>query len=127
VSDDLVAWLRPKVEADLTGWRERETHFRAVREREGDYHYFEAREQVARLEAQLAILDEHYILWRHDTSETYEEFSVVAVGSADKDHGCVTCHYYGMGGVKGYGYCRTVRHLGAAYRHRPGYREEWKP
>lgn len=85
------------------------------------------RDTITRCEAELAILDVHYILWRHDTSEAYEEFSVVAVGGADKDHGCVTCHYYGQGGVKGYGYCRTVRLLGYGYRFRDGYREEWKP
>lgn len=85
------------------------------------------RDTIARCEAELAILDEHYILWRHDTNEAYEEFSVVSIGSANQDHGCVTCHYYGQGGVKGYGYCRTVRHLGYGYKFRDGYREEWKP
>jgi hypothetical protein len=47
------------------------------------------------------------------------------MAGADKDFGCVTCHYYGQGGVKGYGYCRTVRHLASAYRYRPGFRQEW--
>jgi hypothetical protein len=85
------------------------------------------RDTIARCEAELAILDEHYILWVHDTNEAYEEFSVVSIGGANKDHGCVTCHYYSQGGVKGYGYCRTVRLLASAYRHCDGYREEWKP
>jgi hypothetical protein len=85
------------------------------------------RDTIARCEAELAILDTHYILWRHDTSEAYEEFSVVAIGGANQDHGCVTCHYYSQGGVKGYGYCRTVRQLGHGYRHWDGYREGWKP
>lgn len=82
---------------------------------------------IARCEAELAILDAHYIIWRHDRSEAYEEFSVVSIGAANQDHGCVTCHYYGQGGVKGFGYCRTVRHLAYGYRHWSGYRETWKP
>lgn len=85
------------------------------------------RDTIARCEAEFAILDAHYILWRHDTTEEYEEFSVVSIGGANQDHGCVTCHYYGRGGVKGYGYCRTVRVLGWGYRFGGGYREAWKP
>ena len=78
---------------------------------------------IARCEAELAILDEHYILFKGSSDEKWEEFSVVSIGGADKDHGCVTCHYYGMGGVKGYGICRTVRLLAAGYKHHPGYAE----
>lgn len=86
---------------------------------------------IARCEVELAVLDEHYILRRGDTNEAYEEFSVVPWGAkggaGDQGSGCVTCHYYGMGGVKGYGTCRTVRLLASAYKHWPGYREEdWK-
>ena len=76
---------------------------------------------IARCEAELAILDVHYILTRDDRSEAYEEFSVVSIGGANQDRGCVTCHYYGQGGVKGYGICRTVRLLAGGYRHRPGF------
>lgn len=79
--------------------------------------------RIADLEAKLAILDEHYILASDDRNEAYEEFSVVAIGGADKDSGCATCHYYGQGGVKGYGICLTVRLLASGYRHRPGYEE----
>jgi Family of unknown function (DUF6221) len=79
----------------------------------------------ARCEAELAILAEHRILWRGGTDPANEEFSVISIGGADQDHGCMNCHYYGQGGVKGYGYCRTVRLLASGYRHRPGYREEW--
>ena len=126
-SDELVPWLRAEIEASLT----RHRGIAAARRGpgcEGDELYIGARERAAQLETHLAILDEHYILWRHDTNEDYENFCVVSIGGADKDHGCVTCHYYGQGGVKGYGYCRTVRHLGWGYRFRPGYREEaWKP
>ena len=81
------------------------------------------RNTVARCEAELAILDEHYILFKDDRNPDYDEFSVVKIGGADGDSGCITCHYYGMGGVKGYGICRTVRLLAAGYRHHPGYAE----
>ena len=84
---------------------------------------------IARCEAELAILDEHYILYRDDTNELYEEFSVCyPPGIPGMNCGCVTCHYIGHGGVKEYGICRTVKLLASAYRRRPGYREEdWKP
>jgi hypothetical protein len=85
------------------------------------------RTEAARAESVLAVLGEHYILTKDDRSEAYEEFSVVAIGGANKDRGCVTCHYYGMGGVKGYGVCRTVRLLTSGYRHREGFKEEWLP
>jgi hypothetical protein len=80
---------------------------------------------LASCEADLAILDEHYILTRDDENEDYADWSVVTIGGADRDRGCATCHYYGQGGVKGYGRCRTVRALGSAYRFGPGWREEW--
>ena len=119
---ELVAWLRREIEGDLG----RARHILDVRgAHPGPRH--EMHDAIADCEAKSAILDEHYILWRHDTNEAYEDFSVVSIGAANQDHGCVTCHYYGQGGVKGYGYCRTVRHLAAGYRHRPGYRPEWKP
>ena len=77
---------------------------------------------IARCEAELAILDEHYILHREDRSEAYEEFSVTPhPGAGGCDFGCVTCHYRGMGGVWGKGYCRTVKFLAGGYRYRPGF------
>lgn len=87
------------------------------------------RDTIARCETELAILDEHYLLTNEDRSEAYEEYSVVPWGAkggaGDQGSGCVTCHYSGMGGVKGYGICRTVRYLLAAYRHRSGYDTSW--
>jgi Family of unknown function (DUF6221) len=83
------------------------------------------RDTIARCEMELAVLDGHYILHREDRSEVYEEFSVVRIGGADKDCGCVTCHYYGQGGVKGHGICYTVRRIALGYRHWPGWKEEW--
>jgi len=87
------------------------------------------RDTIARCEAELAILDEHYILHRGDTNELYEEFSVCyPPGIPGLNCGCVTCHYIGHGGVNEYGICRTVKFLASGYQHRPGYREEdWKP
>lgn len=119
-SDELVAWLRPKIERDLREWRDSEAHFKAVREREGDYHYFEARERVAQLKAELAVLDLH---------------APVAVGSWEE---CGECGPNNQGStliaVPGDGDdffhfpCKTVRLLGYGYRFRPGYRKaEWKP
>ena len=84
------------------------------------------RDTIARCGAELGFLDTHYILHSGDTNEAYEEFSVTPhPGVNGCDYGCVTCHYRGMGGVWGQGYCRTIRLLGSAYKHQPGYREEW--
>jgi len=86
------------------------------------------RNEAARCEAELAILDEHYILHREDRSEVYEEFSVTPhPGAEGCDYGCVTCHYRGMGSVWGKGYCRTVRLLASGYRNRPRYAAQWAP
>lgn len=83
------------------------------------------------VEAKRAILAEHFILTNENRIEAYEEYSVVPWGAkggaGDQGSGCVTCHYYGMGGVKGYGICRTVRILAAVYSDHPDYRQEWKP
>ena len=83
------------------------------------------RDTIARCEAELAILDEHFILTNENRLEAYEEFSVVPWGAkggtGDQGSGCVTCHYYAQGGVKGYGICRTVRLLAGGYRYRPGF------
>jgi len=85
---------------------------------------------IARCEAELAILDEHFILTNDNRYESpYDEYSVVPRGMpggpGDQKAGCVTCHYKGFGAVEGFGICRTVRLLVSGYRHRPGYREEW--
>ena len=84
---------------------------------------------IARCEAELAILDEHYILRKGDDNEAYEEFSVVyPPGLPGMDSGCVTCHYRGYGGVNAYGICRTVKFVASGYQHWPGYRnEDWQP
>ncbi len=83
------------------------------------------------VEAKRAIMAEHFILTNENRDEAYEEFSVVPWGAkggaGDQGAGCVTCHYYGMGGVKGYGICRTVRLLAAIWSDHPDYRDEWKP
>ncbi len=61
------------------------------------------RDTIARCEAELAILDDH-----------------------SNDHWCFapgTAHYdWFLGGD-----CQVIRLLGSAYKHQPGYREEWAP
>ena len=80
------------------------------------------RDAIARCEAELAILKAHHILHRNDCGEEWEEFSVTPhPGANGCDFGCVTCHYRGMGGVWGKGYCYTVRALAQGYRHQPGF------
>src|SRR5260370_427060 len=79
-----------------------------------------------RCEFELALLDEHYILTRGDTNERYEEFSIIPIGGFNAERGCIACHYVSMGAVKAAGVCVTVRLLGMAYRHWPGYQEEWQ-
>lgn len=97
---DLVTWLRVQIESDLGEWHE--PHFRAARDRESDHRYFEARERVAQLEAALAILD----LYKKQAAK---EFS----NAMEEDRTWVLAP--------------VVRLLASGYRHRPGYREEWKP
>jgi hypothetical protein len=128
----IVAYDKLNNEPDEAYGRDSEAPFALVDNGRREFEHIirhDPRNVVADCEAKLAILDEHYILRSSDTNEAYEEFSVVPWGvkggSGDQDSGCVTCHYYGMGGVKGYGICRTVRLLLAAYKHRSGYDERW--
>jgi hypothetical protein len=103
-----VAWLRQVIEGDkvsATGFGDREV--------------------TARCEAELAILDEHYILTSDDKNPDYEEFCVYRFPSHGYDFGCVCCHYYAQGAVRNYGYCRTLAAVASAYRHREGYTEHW--
>jgi hypothetical protein len=81
---------------------------------------------LARCEAELGILEAHYILHKDDRDESYEQFCIMPY-SGRFDYGCVTCHYRSMGAVGGKGYCFTIRMLGSAYRTWPGYRMEWLP
>ena len=154
MSDDLVTWLREQIEArkrtasvrvlepdgpwrlDGGAWDAGtgiiSDSGRSVAVAIGDYaarHIVasDPRDTIARCEAELAILDEHYILWSEDRSEAWEEFSVYPAAGSGMNFGCVTCHYYSQGAVKGYGYCRTVRLLASGYQYRPGYQEGWKP
>jgi hypothetical protein len=131
---EAVAWLRGQIEIDHNRWRATFAQVRPVDAGgitvlPGGFEalalWEDAQDHVADCEAKLAILDGHHILSRDDRSEDYDEFSVVSIGGANKDHGCVTCHYYGQGGVKGHGICWTVRTLASAYRHREGYARYW--
>jgi hypothetical protein len=155
--DDFTAWLRQRIQARMAlacgtielgnaeVWHEQSSGVLMTGDGTDEDHWHgmwamgdstltrlmeanDPRDTIARCEAELAILDAHYILTKEDRSEQYEEFSVTPHPGADGcDFGCVTCHYRGMGGVWGQGYCRTVRLLGYAYRHRDGYRPEWAP
>ena len=81
---------------------------------------------IARCEAELDILNAHYILHREDRSEEYAEYSVTPhPGAHGCDFGCVSCHYRGLGGVWGQGVCYTVRRMALGYRHWPGWKEKW--
>jgi Family of unknown function (DUF6221) len=77
---------------------------------------------IADCDAKLALLDEHHILHDSDCDDRFEDYSIY---TGEHDHGCVTCHYWTQGAVRGHGICRTVRHLAAGYQHRPGYKEHW--
>jgi len=117
---EAVAWLRGEINWSLDYARKN-----AARRPVNPMRSHEMRDLIAACEAHLALLDGHHILSSNDRSEDYDEFSVVSIGGANKDHGCVTCHYYGQGGIKGYGICWTVRYLASAYRHRDGYSRYW--
>ena len=118
--NDLAAWLRPKIEADLREWRERKAHFQRTREREGDFHYFEARERVDRCRAELAIIREH----EHARTRT-------GAYGTPFDFGCTQCHEMsdpdGNADVRPDGWCETLCLLGYGYRYRGGWRREWAP
>ena len=65
---------------------------------------------IARCEAELAILDEH---GPFDPAPEWLSAFCRRCGEID-DHRVAWP-------------CRTIRLLGSGYKHRPGYREEWKP
>lgn len=101
-ADELVPWLRAAIEADLSMWHAREEACLASVVRGRNEVLFEAREQIARCEGAIAVLD------FHDLGETWER----AEGKP----------------LKRVEVLRIVaRQLGHGYRYRPGYREEWRP
>ena len=110
---------------DCEGEENRLVVYGNVKPQSGHIAINDPRQIIADCESDLAILDEHYILTTSDRNEAYEDFSVLSIGGASRDHGCVTCHYYTMGGIKGFGICRTVKAVAAGYRHWPGYAEHW--
>ena len=103
-ADELVPWLRGAVEADLNMWRAREEACLASNAMQGRSEVlFEAREQVARCEAALMVLD------FHDLGETWER----AAGELLKQAEVLRI---------------VARQLGHGYRYRPGYQEvAWRP
>jgi len=95
------------------------------------------RDTIARCEAELAILDEHAIVQRGRDEDFFRRglkvagrmppgVGLVTIGESGGDFGCVACHYERGGHVQGFGWCRTIRHLGHGYRFGDGYRAEWK-
>ena len=81
------------------------------------------RDTVARCDAELAILDEHAPVhaWRPFSARP---------GRGDGEHvGCKKCVTWIEGRIperEAYP-CRTVRLLAQGYRHRPGWKQEWRP
>jgi hypothetical protein len=101
-ADELVPWLRAEVERDLGRWRTREkASLASVQVHGRNEALLEAREQVARCEGALMILD------FHDLGETWEQ----AAGKPLKQAEVMRI---------------VVRQLGHGYRYRDGYRQEWK-
>jgi hypothetical protein len=102
-SDELVPWLRVTIEADMSRWRAREEAYLASSRRGRHEALFEAREQIARCEAGLAVLD------FHDLAETWER----AEGKPLKQAEVLRI---------------VARQLGHGYRFRDGYDAwAWKP
>lgn len=102
---ELVPWLRALLGDDLEGWHSLEAVFLPRAGHEDRHLYARAREHAARCEAELAVLGEHAVT----------EWLVC----------CRACagYYEPRADFP----CQTVRLIGYGYRHRPGYREEWKP
>ena len=115
---EMLSWLREAI----TWWLDYARQ-NAARRPITPMRSHEMRGLIARCEAELAILDEHYILFNGDRNEKYEQYSIMPPPFPPEDCGCVTCHYASRGGVNGYGICRTVRILAAGYRHHPGWAE----
>lgn len=104
--DEIAAWLRRQIDADLSRWRGLVANYLPNVEREGEVLLFEAREHVAGAEAKLAILDEH---------QPGYDFPDEAC--------CTTCGDYPQVEYP----CRTVRLLAAGFKYRLRYLPEWAP
>ncbi len=103
MSEDLATWLRGTIESDLGMWRAREEAHLAGGRRGREEALTEAREQIARCEAGLAVLD------FHDLAETWER----AEGKPLKQAEVLRI---------------VARQLGHGYRLRDGYDAwAWKP
>lgn len=102
--DDLIAWLRAVLDEDWNRVQSEidEMGFGDLTPSTDDLWH------LADIEAKRAVLDEH----------------TATVGPA-----CPTCavHVGGSEVASVRAPCRTVRLLASAYRHRDGYRDEWRP
>lgn len=114
-SGEFATWLRKQIVDDLRKWRALEAAYLPDVEREGEVLWQEARERADGFEAQLAILSEH---------ESYQCSNPEGL-RCDR---CASNQAYPSGAAIHEAYpCRTIRLLGSGYKHRPGYREEWRP
>ncbi len=111
--DDLVAFLRARLDEDEAAFDQREhdsgqcDYLRGV--------HLEPERALAEVQAKRAILAEH-------------PHVKAAFTALPETFGCRCCHYGGEGrGVQGFGWCKTLRALAAIYGSHPGYRPEWAP
>jgi Family of unknown function (DUF6221) len=103
--DEMTAWLRDLLERDLAKSRSDAEQLRpSVREGYVFAPLLEAENRVADCESKLAILAEH-----------------------GGEHMCFENTHDGNTWGWYWGDCRVMRHVASGYRHRPGYREKWKP
>ncbi|MGC5012546.1 DUF6221 family protein [Streptosporangium sp. DT93] len=124
---DLIAWLRAQIGEQLTKARAAEEvldgnwyspdlsewALRHLGRAEGDHIAANPPcDVIARCEVELLLLDEHAA-----AADPYSPTGFV----------CKTCNDGGLPVEPACSPCRTVRLLAYGYRHRPGWREEWRP
>lgn len=73
------------------------------------------------VEAKRRILDEHLPFHVDDEDETLH------VRARMHEFGCRTCHYSGLGEIRGSGLCMTIRLLASEWSTHQAYRQEWAP
>lgn len=114
MTTDLVTWLREQIKADVEQWRPVLSSPR----RNGKAT---ARVELARCEAYTAILREHrpYGEWLRDELPDW---------APSAERSCVGCGFDNQEERRtpDVNECPTLRALALAYRHRDGYREEWR-
>jgi hypothetical protein len=112
---ELAAWLRLVLVLERDRWCGLEAAYAPNVEREGEVLWRQAQEQADRCKAELAILEQH----RPEFID-YRDGDGIERSSRE----CIECE---PSGTPDNWPCPTVRLLASGYKHRPGYREEWKP